>query len=57
MVWRPPCIRAVVKETNCLEPGALYIITIDGGVIGSEEACTIKLPAESAAAVSHMISF
>ncbi|XP_078573144.1 angiogenic factor with G patch and FHA domains 1-like isoform X7 [Branchiostoma floridae x Branchiostoma japonicum] len=33
----PPCIRAMVQESDTLRPGSLFIITCDGGTIGREK--------------------
>ena len=33
----PPCIRVIVKESDCLDAGSLFIITCSGTTIGREK--------------------
>lgn len=46
VVWRPPCVRAIVTESDFLPLHSLHIITITGGSIGTGRSCTISIPAE-----------
>ncbi|XP_067931816.1 angiogenic factor with G patch and FHA domains 1-like isoform X3 [Watersipora subatra] len=47
VLWRPPCVRAVVEDSDSLSIGSLHVITIHGGTIGSATDSTIHIPEDT----------
>lgn len=47
VLWRPPCIRAIVTQSDSIDIGSLHVITISGGTIGKGDDSTIHIPEES----------
>ncbi|KAK3097623.1 hypothetical protein FSP39_011486 [Pinctada imbricata] len=55
----PPCIRVIVTDSDCLDPGSLYIVTCDGAQIGREkdQGNTIIIPDLNVSKVHASISY